>query len=294
MSEPDPIEIADWVDQARNDPVLHLERQATEIILNAIGLAPPLSNTVMLKGGILMGVVHHSPRQTADLDFTTTLEPEIEVIDTIRNALNESLPRASANLGYPDIACKVQSITRRPTAKNFASASFPSLEITVAYAHRNSPQHRHLVSGNCTDVVSLDLSFNEYIYDVEVVRLGPEGARLQVYSLLDLIAEKLRALLQQTIRNRNRRQDVYDIALLSRKYNLNSNEKKHLLEAFRGKCRAREIEPDPQSLKDPELVKRARAEWETLAIELGELPPFDECFAVVEQLYESLPWSSTK
>jgi len=48
---------------------------------------------------------------------------------------------------------------------------------------------------------------------IELVRLESR-TRLHTYSLVDLVSEKLRAILQQASRNRTRRQDVYDIDFL--------------------------------------------------------------------------------
>jgi hypothetical protein len=70
------------------------------------------------------------------------------------------------------------------------------------------------------------------------------------------------------------------------------DEKQGLLEALREKCAARGIDPREESLSDDEVKERARAEWDTLAQEIGEegLPDFDECFARVDEFYRSLPW----
>lgn len=61
MSEPEAVDIVDvdaraWVEAAANDPVLYRERQVTEIVLSAIGLAPTLSANLVLKGGTLMAL----------------------------------------------------------------------------------------------------------------------------------------------------------------------------------------------------------------------------------------------
>ena len=77
------VNIAAWVERASNDPPSYLERQATEVLLAAIGTAPSYNDKIFLKGGILMGVRYESPRQTADIDFSTTLSADPREIDTI-------------------------------------------------------------------------------------------------------------------------------------------------------------------------------------------------------------------
>ena len=42
-------------------------------------------------------------------------------------------------------------------------------------------------------------------------------------------------------------------------------------------------------MDDPEVRRRAEVDWNTLALELGDLPPFDERFAMMRELYVSLP-----
>jgi predicted nucleotidyltransferase component of viral defense system len=63
------VDISAWVEKAQNDRSWYIKRQATDIILNAIGSSPKFGEKIFLKGGTLMGIVYQSPRQTADLDF---------------------------------------------------------------------------------------------------------------------------------------------------------------------------------------------------------------------------------
>ena len=56
------------------------------------------------------------------------------------------------------------------------------------------------------------------------------------------------------------------------------------------KCRSRCIDAKQSSMDDPEIKQRAQADWDTLALEIGNLPPFDERFALMRDLYTSLPW----
>lgn len=43
-------------------------------------------------------------------------------------------------------------------------------------------------------------------------------------------------------------------------------------------------------MDDPAIRARAEADWKTLALEIGNLPPFQERFALMRALYISLPW----
>lgn len=82
MSEGDSrtVDIKPWIDRARRDPLAYAERQATEVVLTAIGSLPGLGSHIFLKGGTLMAVVYESPRNTADLDFTTDLPASPDLV----------------------------------------------------------------------------------------------------------------------------------------------------------------------------------------------------------------------
>ncbi len=284
------VDIDGWVEKARQDPVRYLERQATEIVLTAIGDAPELGDKVFLKGGILMGLVYDSPRQTADIDFTTTLLPTADVGAVVREALDREFPQVTAKLGYPDVLCAVQSIGKRPTTKRFTNFDFPAIEVKVGYALRGSPQEPKLNVRQASQVIEVDFSFNEPAGGIELIKLGRIGTPLRVYSLIDLIAEKYRALLQQEIRDRYRRQDVYDIAHLLHRFELDDDEQRRVFHSLREKCEAREITPTMNSIRSEELIRRAKIEWNSMTLELDEIPPFEECFDIVERFYVSLPW----
>ena len=294
MSSPDEIiiDIAGWVEGASGNPTLLLERQVTEIFLTALALSPPFSEKLYLKGGLLMGVVYKSPRLTADLDLTAALEPDPNIDETMQRALDLAFPRAAALLGYPDIQCRVQTIKRRPRPDFFEEASFPALKLSIGYARRDSRQAEHLKDRRSPNTLQADISFNEPVHAVQVIRLGTNGSTIRAYSLTDLIAEKLRALLQQEGRNRYRRQDIYDLALLIETSEFDNEAKADILSAFLATCRSRGIEPDATSISDPEVVRRARSEWDTLSLEIEEVPDFESRFEIVDRFYRTLPWSA--
>lgn len=284
------VDMEKWVEIARSDPSAYFERQATEVFLTALGMAKPYCEEIFLKGGILMGIVYQSPRQTADIDLSSTLKPSLEIADRLKEALDAAFPRASAALGYPDLICKVQTVKPRPRPENFASAIGAALDFTIGYAQRGSKQERRLDRNNSPHVLNVDISFNEPIGKFQVIQFGEGGEKIHAYSLIDMISEKLRALLQQETRNRYRRQDVYDIFLLIETYSFDENEKENILKILKLKCAARQITPESKSLSSPEVIRRASAGWDTLKLEIGELPDFNDCFVRVDAFYRSLPW----
>lgn len=284
------IEISQWVEKAKADPQAYLERQATEVFLASLGMVKPYSHQVFLKGGVLMGVVYESPRQTGDIDLTTIMDPQPGIAEEMAQALGKVFPRAAADLGYPDLMCAVQSFKYFPKGEAFPKNEGPAIKMKIGYALRGSRQENLFKQGKASDVLEVDISFKEPVGAIQIVQFKETNREVRAYSLFDLMAEKLRALLQQEVRNRFRRQDIYDLDALIERFKLDDSEKEALLSILLAKCRARKIDPTPDSLSQPEIIRRAKDQWDTMSLEIGELPDFDACFARVDAFYRSLPW----
>ncbi len=283
------IKIADWVEHAKTDPVTYRQRQTIEIILNSIAMTAPLDVKMFLKGGILMGLAYGSPRQTSDIDLTTYFTADGDVDNEIQKLLDSALPRATTELGYADLIVRTHSVKRLPKNPPFEKAEFPALELKIACARRGTREETALSRGKGTNVIKLEISFNEPLRQFQVLELTG-GQELRAYSLADLIAEKYRAILQQVTRKRNRRQDVYDLDLLIADNQIDDSYRAQILDVLIEKCRARHISPTHMSLDNPEIKRRSGADWQTMQLELGEVPDFENCFARVSQFYRELPW----
>lgn len=294
MSEPEAVDIVDvdvraWVEAAANDPVLYRDRQVTEIVLSAIGLAPTLSANLVLKGGTLMALAFGSLRLTGDIDFSADVEPA-DFDQALTEELDALLPKVALRLGYLDLVCRVQSIRKMPRSENFEDHSCPALLVKIGSAVRGTPEQVRLEQGRAPRVVQVEISFRDQVYSSQSLLLSGAGAAVRAFTLHEVIAEKLRALLQQPIRNRNRRQDVYDIAFLLAGHVLDANDRALIHRILLDKCASREVPVDAAALENPEVVARAQADWNSLKLELAELPPFEERFGRVAAFYRSLPW----
>lgn len=283
------VDVRAWVDAARHDQVRYRDRQVTEIVLTTIGLAPSLKETLVLKGGTLMALAFKSDRLTGDVDFTAQIGPD-GFEDMLVAELNSGLPKTAIKLGYLDIVCRVQSVEKKPRADNFLDRDFPALLVRVGSAASGTRQEELLKIGKAARVHQLEISFRDQVYAFQELCLLGAGVAVQGFTIHEVIAEKFRALIQQPIRARNRRQDVFDIAYLVDTHEIQDADLAEIHETLVAKCRSRSIEPNAASLTDPEVVERARADWETLRLEVENLPSFDERFAVVERLYAALPW----
>ncbi len=287
------IKVANWVERAKPDPAAYRQRQTIEIVLNSIAMTTPLNVEMFLKGGILMGLAYDSPRQTSDIDLTTYLTAVADVDNKIRRLLDLALPRAATELGYADLIVRTHSVKRLPKKPPFEEAQFPALQLKIAYARRGTREETALSEGKTTNVINLDISFNEPLGRFQVLELTG-GQQLRAYSLVDLIAEKYRAMLQQVTRRRNRRQDVYDLDLLIVDDQIDDSCCAQVLEALIEKCNSRHISPTRMSLDNPEIKKRSGADWQTMELELGKVPDFEDCFTRVSQFYRDLPWQTTR
>ncbi|MBA83301.1 MAG: hypothetical protein CMO01_33580 [Thalassobius sp.] len=283
------VDVRSWVESARSNPAQYRDRQVTEIVLAAIGLAPSLNTSLVLKGGAVMALAFKSNRVTADVDFTSIVEPA-GFADQIADDLNAILPQTAIRLGYLDLLCRVQTVKKMPKPLNFEEFDFPALLIRIGSAERGTGEEKRLEAGRAIRVLDIEISFRDQVYAFQELNLTGPGVAVRAFTLHEIIAEKLRALLQQPIRNRNRRQDVYDITYLIETNELADEDRRSILETLVEKCQARGIEATPESMDDPEVRRRAEVDWNTLALELDDLPPFDERFAMMRELYVSLPW----
>lgn len=93
------INVSRWVEQVRDNPAAHRRRKSIEIILNAIAARSSLNQQMFLKGGTLMGLAYDSPRQTADVDLTTSLKAKKSVEEWIREQLNGVGCRTASRCG---------------------------------------------------------------------------------------------------------------------------------------------------------------------------------------------------
>ena len=283
------VDVRAWVEAARSNPIQYRNRQVTEIVLAAIGLAPSLNTNLILKGGAVMALVFKSNRITTDVDFTSMVEPA-GFADQIADDLNAVLPKTAIRLGYLDLLCRVQTVKKMPKPLNFEECNFPALLIRIGSAERGTGEEKRLEAGKATQVLDIEISFRDQVYAFQELNLTGPGVAVRAFTLHEIIAEKLRALLQQPIRDRRRRQDVYDIAYLIETNELTDDDRRSILGTLIEKCQTRGIKVAPDSMEDPEIRRRAEVDWNTLKLELDDLPPFDERFVMMRELYLSLPW----
>ena len=281
------LDIPAWVAKAAADKKNF--REAVHIILTAIGQSTALRTKMIMKGGMLMALRYESSRFTKDADFSTR-ELYVQGNETELIAeLDAQIALATAELPY-DTSCRIQRSELKPVG---ADKTFPTLALNIGYAPKsNARAMSRLLAKQSPTIVQIDYSYNESVLDVEVLQLV-DGAELRAYSLVNLMAEKYRSLLQQTIRNRNRRQDIYDLALLLNHVDhWTQSERTMLKSLIVASAEPKGIQAQANSMSDPKIMEMAAKGYEDMAAEVdGPLPAFDDIYQQVLKFYESLPWS---
>ncbi len=239
-----------------------------------------------------MAIGYASSRHTIDVDFSTSsLLREVD-INFVKEELDKKLITVSENLTY-GMACRIQKFNPKPKDPE---ATWPTFRITVGYAYKDDTNNfRRLQKGYCSSVLKIDYSFNEIIMKTEPLKLT-HGEEIQIYSYMDLISEKYRAILQQVQRQRNRSQDIYDIYYILKNFDIPDEETKlNILKAMIKKSESRHLQIDKYSMSDQEIRKRSEKKYQALDQTISEkLPPFQEAFEYIENFYENLPWTTKK
>lgn len=236
------------------------------------------------KGGNALRFIYRNPRSTIDLDFTAAGPAFPDDAGRIRDLLTESVSRIANNFG---VKARSQRVRRNPPGSDKTT---PTYEASVAYQF---PGDRHFADFESwlrplPTVVELEISLNDEVCETGPAQLHPDlDFTIRACTLEDIIAEKLRALLQQRLRNRNRRQDVYDIARAVANP-LQAIDRVKVASFFIRKCRARSIEPR-RSAFDEDIRRRAEYDYAMLFDALDpDFIPFETAWTATKSLVDSL------
>lgn len=284
MSHP----IKHWVASAPDARQREL-RQAVHTVLVAVATFRRAGLEIVMKGGILLAVEYAGDRYTKDVDFSTTAQVKDIPPERFEDTLNAALAVASESLEY-GLGCRVQSKELEPPGED---RTWPTLRLKVGYAPlADDRRHGRLARGQAADTVAVEISYNEVITASEVIDLG-DGLEIEASTLADLVAEKFRAIIQQPVRNRYRRQDAYDLyCLLSEHGPRLADLRATVREALLRKSEGRGLVVDRESLRNKEVERRSKAEYPQLKDEIRRaLPEFNEVYGVVRAYYEGLDWA---
>jgi len=282
------IDLTAWVDEELR-PERKVFRQAVQLVLRAIAQSPSLSAVMIMKGGLLLAVRYHSSRFTRDIDFSTSKRLQEVDLPALLATIAEALTAVSADNEHA-MALRLQSHEIKPP--NRPGVNFPTLQMRIGYASRLEPKSlKRLESTGSTQVVQVDYSFNEWASGREQQEV--DGGHLLMYTFHDLVAEKLRSVLQQPIRGqgRPRYQDIYDIFLLLGTP-VDDGDKAIILGKLFEASKDRQVPLHKEALRDEQVIKLSREEYVTVLPDmiLGPPPDFDVAYTTVREFFESLPW----
>lgn len=279
------IDLASWVKNASGDMQ---QKISVHILLHAIGSSDDLRATMIMKGGNLLGIRYNSNRYTKDVDFSTASKFKDFDEDSFKTEMNDSLISASGELGYT-LRCWIQKMKIEPNPEG----TFPTLKINIGYAdQKNEKEVKFIEKGVSPKILKVDYSFNEETYSSETLIVS-EDSNIIAYSILDVIAEKFRSILQQVVRNRNREQDVYDLNHLLLNYNFSNDEKFEILSSLIRKSNGKGLEVylNSEGLDNNDIKNRSKKGYPLLADTVTNLPDFDDSYDRINNFYKSLPWS---
>lgn len=247
------------------------------VVLSCIASNATTRKGMVLKGGNALRFAFQSPRSTKDLDFTAESDGIPDQPDTIRKMLDRSFPYAFRRY---NVKAKCQKVRRNPKSP---AATRPTYEISIGYQLPNDRYFHDFENRTVSSVIPVELTLNDLVCEIHS---WADVQGLQVCSLEDILAEKLRSLLQQKIRNRNRWQDVYDICTFVRREELDLGK---VARFFLLKSEIREIDARKSSFDDV-VRERAALDYEIhVATEAPKaIIPFERAWQAVISLVDSL------
>jgi len=254
---------------------------ALSYLLAAIYSVPELQNNLVLKGGTALKKFYfHDYRFSEDLDFSTR---QIGPIETIEDQIKLTVTTMASFLHE-----------RGPFRIQFEPyhLRLPHPNDQIAYIIRvQFPDHREPL---CR--LKVEISVDEPILKAPEIRPiihgFPENINVYVpvYSLLEITAEKLRALLQSKEKLQKRGwgatrvcRDYFDLWHLLSIDNIDSSELRNLLVE---KCKIRNVHYHlSKDFITNELLQTARNEWQQQLLPfIPDAPSVDEVLDEVQQL----------
>ena len=258
--------------QAKIDPGIIEKDYVLSKVLMALSQINLFNQSLLFKGGTALKKFYYPEwRFSEDLDFTSKARLNPKDVNSI---FQEAVDRVGKLFG---LSMRVMEYSQYPkTGDDLVSAQFK-----LGY---DGPLRK---SSGQKNNVRVDIAFEEVLVSEPVKRRLLSGysddieTELEVYSLEEIISEKLRSILQ-----RGKSRDYYDVWTLLKDYRDDfSNEQ--LSEILKEKCEFKEIpSPTIEDFFENKRTEEAGRYWERgLAHQLNDLPDFG---LVLEELSNSL------
>jgi len=260
-------------------------RFAQYTMLRAIAGSRALSASLVFKGGNALDFMWQPNRSTLDLDFSTARE--VSDVDAEGDLLADLFARALTVVEREfGVYCRVARVERQPPG---TGKTFVTYYIRIAYALPDqAPLRRRMEAGPrlASQGIEIEVSINEPICadrQFDIAGTNP----LRVSTVEDIVAEKLRALLQQAIRNRARPQDLLDIAVVLRAGP--PLDRANVANFLLRKAAARNVPVSRAAFHNPEIMVRANRGYAELATTTRTLfIPFEEARVALYSFVDEL------
>jgi len=262
------------------------KRFAQYAILSAIAGSRFLGSALVFKGGNALDFIWQPNRSTTDLDFSldmTLVRSDMLDATVFTRAFAPTLAVVGSQLGA---TFAVHRVRKQPPQ---ASADFVTYTVMVGYAlpDETALRARMALGRASVNTIPVEISINEPVCAEQSVPLTATTT-LRVSTLEDIVAEKLRALLQQPIRDRARKQDLLDIAVI-----LEANQPldaAQIASFLQQKAAARNVPVSRAAFHNPEIAVRAQRDYDTLAVTTRiRFIPFAPALTRVLQFIDTLP-----
>jgi hypothetical protein len=258
-----------------------LERAALAV-LDAVGQVPGLWDRYVVKGGLALRYAYGSPRETSDLDFNSVrafaaAAPSAEpagLLQTFCDELEEGLGRVAPKYGFDRLTVQFREFLNE----------LPVIYVRVGYTHvpDREPPFDHYVE--------LQATLSEMIRETRPAEV--EGLPIRVPALEDILADKLKVLLQQPLRQTFRSADLFDLWYYADRFDGPLDPAK-VGRFLREKVAPWQPTPPPTqaSFRDPAVKAHVAANFDGVREQLPPpfpMPSVDEAYASVLRLVDAL------
>jgi len=249
-------------------------------LIAAIAAHPELKATWVFKGGTCLRKCYYETyRFSEDLDFTVVAGGP-EAPDDVRSIFDQISTWLLDACGL-EIQLDETSFRRRKNRRGN-----PTTEGRVAFVGpRRPPQLPKLKIDLTTDEIVVDTPAARAVThpysDAVALEPGPTVAQMSCYTIVDLLAEKIRALAE-----RCRPRDLYDVVHIYRHPDL-LGYSAHVRDALEQKCAHAGIAvPSIDSILSTPFRSEVEGEWgNMLAHQLPHLPPFDDFWNALPDIF---------
>ena len=259
----DATEIRTLAAQAKIDPGIIEKDYVLSKVLMALSQIDLFNQSLLSKGGTALKKFYYPEwRFSEDLDFTSKeqLKPK-----EVKSVFQEAVDKVGKLFG---LSMRVMEYSQYPKTGN----DLVSTQFKLGY---DGPLRK---SSGQKNNVRIDIAFEEKLISEPVKKKILSGyaddidSELVVYSLEEILSEKLRSILQ-----RGKSRDYYDVWILLKEYKADfSNDE--LWGILKEKCEFKSIPtPKTDDFFDTERTEEAGRYWERgLAHQLNNLPDFEK------------------